>query len=712
MLKAIRRNPVFRCLYAVLTACLFASVLPAQTASSNGPEWNLSTYINTIPGAQNTHIGAVAQDNEGDVFIGGQCDKAAPFIAKLDHSGTFYQWVHVFSKVPHDCTPEAPNTDRPFGIVSALVVDAEGNVSGIGTLSKLTAFPTVNAFRTVPSNPDDLKKEAFAFKLSATGQVEYTTLIGGSQNDFGMSTALDASGGMWVVGVTASPDFARLGAIAECNTTQVNGADVFLMQLDKQGKPLFSSCFGNRFNMNDWIDSVFAAQSDAAGNLYFVGMVQNASTLHLSNYSIFYPKPVNRNTSVYYLARVSAATHTVEYILPLGKVVPLGRGPLSSGSPTYPLSVAPDGSVTTAAFLDEKHMMRDVAQADTDIGWTVVRFDPTGKRTVGPILPDEAGSIALAADGSAYVTGKVRQRSSSQLVGKKSFVLPLFADPIPYILKLNPALQPVWHIELPWGDAKPGVITRGNDLLISNVYRERDLPVTPGAVQRTGVGEETQDVDYLIRLRDPATPGPCKISASPAQLNVANQAPQNIRLFAIASRSDCQWTATSNVPWMKATPGAATTGVNPYKLNIDSNFSGSRTGTLTLKTSDGATATVNVVQTPVACDYQFTPAAGIDFASKNGGTATLHVDVAPDCEWSVKSNADWATLPKGQGKGSADIAVHLTPNPGTVRGSSLEVGGIQIPVVQHTENLAAPSTAGPHSPAITTPTHRKPPVKK
>jgi uncharacterized protein (TIGR03437 family) len=80
--------------------------------------------------------------------------------------------------------------------------------------------------------------DAFVAKLSPTGQIIYSTYLGGSLDDAANSLVIDASGNTYITGFTQSKDFpATLG-------TYMGGMDVFVARLDAGGQLSEATFYG------------------------------------------------------------------------------------------------------------------------------------------------------------------------------------------------------------------------------------------------------------------------------------------------------------------------------------------------------------------------------------------------------------------------------------------------------------------------------------
>jgi len=89
---------------------------------------------------------------------------------------------------------------------SGLVADRDGNVYLVGATSS-SNFPLKNSLQPFVGSATGLKYDAFVAKISPSGALFYSTVIGGAGNDQARGIALDSRGAVHVVGVTNSTDF-------------------------------------------------------------------------------------------------------------------------------------------------------------------------------------------------------------------------------------------------------------------------------------------------------------------------------------------------------------------------------------------------------------------------------------------------------------------------------------------------------------------------
>ncbi len=102
------------------------------------------------------------------------------------------------------------------------------------------------------------------------GSAIYSTLFGGSGDDWANAVTLDASGNAYIVGVTSSPDFPAVNAIQPALGATYNA---FVTALDPLGTTfLYSTFLGGSGN-----DQGTAIALDTPGNVYLTGITASTN---------------------------------------------------------------------------------------------------------------------------------------------------------------------------------------------------------------------------------------------------------------------------------------------------------------------------------------------------------------------------------------------------------------------------------------------------
>lgn len=102
--------------------------------------------------------------------------------------------------------------------------------------------------------------------------IEWSYYVGGAGNDYGYSVALDASGDIYVAGVTSSPNF-PVSVPPGAQGAFGGKIDVFVVKLNSTGDTILYSTFLG----GDEDDCAFGLALDAAGNAHVAGYTRSAN---------------------------------------------------------------------------------------------------------------------------------------------------------------------------------------------------------------------------------------------------------------------------------------------------------------------------------------------------------------------------------------------------------------------------------------------------
>jgi len=149
----------------------------------------------------------------------------------------------------------------------ACITDAAGNVYMVGFTSSNSDIATAGAHQTVYAGGPIVfgtgGYDAFLVKFNSSGVRQWATYYGGSQDDMGISCAVDASGNVYMIGSTSSTSGI---ATAGAHETTIN--DGFLVKFNSNGVRQWGTYFEGNGN---------ACTTDASGNIYIVGLTNSTS---------------------------------------------------------------------------------------------------------------------------------------------------------------------------------------------------------------------------------------------------------------------------------------------------------------------------------------------------------------------------------------------------------------------------------------------------
>ena len=199
------------------------------------------SYGVAVDGSGNVHIAGYFQGTvdfgAGNVTSAGSYDA---FVTKLNSSGA-HQWTTTFG---------GTGTDLGYGVV----VDGSGNVHVVGNFWGTVNFGAGN----VPSNGGS---DAFVTKLNAAGAHQWTTTLGGANNDYGYRVAVDGSGNVYSTG-----SFQGTVDFGAGDVTSAGSDDVPVTKLNSSGAHQWTTTFGGISG-----DTSYSIAVDGSSNVYSTG---------------------------------------------------------------------------------------------------------------------------------------------------------------------------------------------------------------------------------------------------------------------------------------------------------------------------------------------------------------------------------------------------------------------------------------------------------
>ena len=238
------------------------------------------------------------------------------------------------------------------------------------------------------------KSDVFVSKINSAGTaLAYSTFIGGSFLDFGVSISVDPSGNAYVTGQTDSTDFPLKNAF---QTTGNTLGDVFVTELNPAGSALVYSSYlgGTGTSLGQGI------VADAAGNAYIVGTTTAADFPTVGAYQ----KTAQGGSDVF-VAQIAPAGASLKYSTYLGGAGnDNGNGIAVAGGNVYITGQTQSNNFPTASAYQAAYG----GQGDAFVAKLVLSGANVtlGYSTfLGGTSADEAWAIALDASSNVYVAG-------------------------------------------------------------------------------------------------------------------------------------------------------------------------------------------------------------------------------------------------------------------------------------------------------------------
>jgi len=223
-----------------------------------------STYLG---GSSSDLASGIAVDSSGNAYVVGQAGsrnfptlnpiQAAnngsvnAFVTKLNNTGSELVYSTYLGG------SNRGNGDAGYGIA----VDSSGSAYVTG-LANSTNFPTVNPIQATNNASGGT---AFVAKLNSTGSaLDYSTYLGGSNEDCGEGIAVDSSGNAYLTGFTDSTNFPTVSPLQQALG---GGIDVFVTEINAAGSALVYSTYlgGSGWDLGTGI------ALDSSDNVYVTG---------------------------------------------------------------------------------------------------------------------------------------------------------------------------------------------------------------------------------------------------------------------------------------------------------------------------------------------------------------------------------------------------------------------------------------------------------
>ena len=298
---------------------------------------------------------------------------------------------------------------------NAIAVDDLGNAYITGATTSLD-FPTVNAFQS-SLKPGEFgnPSEAFVAKLNPTGTaLIYSTYLGGSNGDSGNGIAVDSSGSAYVTGSSSSSDFPTTANAFQ--TKASGGGDAFIAKLNTAGNRLSYSTYLGGPNAR-----VFGTDTNVGRGI----AVDREGSAYVAGYTYSHMFPLKKAAQKVFNSGNINGFDCLRFLLApvaedafITKLNPTGSGLIFStylgGGGTdeaYGIAVDSNGSAYVTGTTCSIDFPTTVPSNEVGVGAFLTKLSASGRslvysRRIGGRGQDFGNSVAVDADGNAYVTGQ------------------------------------------------------------------------------------------------------------------------------------------------------------------------------------------------------------------------------------------------------------------------------------------------------------------
>ncbi len=450
---------------------------------------------------------SVEADAAGNLYLGGWSysltfpNEVGPFrephaveafMARMRRGGAELDYLVYFVGIVEEYTMD-------------MVVDPSGYLYAVGRTDSSDFPVTPGAFDTTHSGDFDF--EAFAVKVTPSGTLAYSTLMGASGSDEATTLAVDAEGRATVAGSTWAPDFP---VTDDAYLSRHQGQrDAYVLRLNSAGSRVeYSSFVGG--SSQEQIEQIALA---ADGTVYATGWTRSADfpttpgaadTSYNENFDAFVVRLRPGSPELDYSTFLGGDDEDRGYALALneaGRAVVGGRTS-SSDFPVTPGALDRTfggGECDFVACADG--FLAEIAEDGSSV-WAATFLG--GNRW------DEVRALELEPGGDVYLTGETQSPTFS--VTSDAYDSTLGGERDAFLVRVSETLATLVYGTFwggsDWDDANSLALTQQGWLLLAGSTLSDDLPVSPDAFAPTRRGDYDAWLSLLALESLTPTPTP------------------------------------------------------------------------------------------------------------------------------------------------------------------------------------------------------------
>jgi hypothetical protein len=219
-------------------------------------------------GSGTEQASAIATDGSGNIYMASGTDNSTGLASAGAYLSTFPGGSALLVKFDANggrlwATYYGHSSGGSGGLACA--TDAGGNVYMTGITSATSGIASTGSYQSTFGGAND----AYIVKFSPTGSRLWGTYYGGSVQESAYGCSVDASGNVYICGLTGSPNVMGVGGF---QSTSGGGNDAFIAQFNSSGTRIWGSYFGGAGS-----EIGYYCIPDAIGNVYMAGQSNSTS---------------------------------------------------------------------------------------------------------------------------------------------------------------------------------------------------------------------------------------------------------------------------------------------------------------------------------------------------------------------------------------------------------------------------------------------------